>query len=109
MDDDGDGLIDCEDDDCQSNAISITPTTTADCTQDGSGAIELQVNGGMTPYSYQWADIAAPTAYWNFDNSTNDISEGNHHHHNLSDHRHRRRYHCYKVQDNGIDQQLLDY
>ena len=58
MDDDGDGLIDCEDDDCQSNAISITPTTTADCTQDGSGAIELQVNGGMTPYSYQWADIA---------------------------------------------------
>ena len=81
IDDDGDGLIDCDDPDCEANAISITPTTTADCLLDGSGAIELQINGGTTPYSYQWTDIAAPTAYWNFDNSTNDISEGNHHQH----------------------------
>ena len=79
IDDDGDGLIDCDDIDCQANAISITPTTTADCTQDGSGAIDLQVTGGSIPYTYQWTDIAPPTAYWNFDTTTNDISGQNHH------------------------------
>ena len=51
IDDDGDGQIDCDDDDCQANAISITPDITADCLLDGSGAIELQINGGTTPYS----------------------------------------------------------
>ena len=79
IDDDGDGQVDCEDEDCQATTISITPDVTVDCLQEGSGAIDLQIDGGTTPYSYQWEDIARPTAHWDFNNTTNDIGGGNHH------------------------------
>jgi len=73
IDDDGDGLIDCEDPDCQDIIVNSTPT----CQQ-----IDLTVSGGTAPYTYQWSDMSAPTAHWTFENTTDDIS-GNGNHQNL--------------------------
>lgn len=76
LDDDGDGLIDCEDPDC--GAINIT--LTEDCETQG---IDLTLSGGTAPYSFVWSDTPIPTAQWTFENSTNDVS-GNGHHENTA-------------------------
>ncbi|MEZ4954911.1 MAG: carbohydrate binding domain-containing protein [Saprospiraceae bacterium] len=76
IDDDGDGLIDCDDPEC--DAINVT--LSEDC---GTNGVGLTLSGGTAPYSYVWSDIPAPTAQWTFENSTNDVS-GNGHHENTA-------------------------
>jgi uncharacterized repeat protein (TIGR01451 family) len=68
IDDDGDGLMDCNDNVCK-------PTLTyaiADC-QAANADINLTVAGSTTPYNYRWSDMVAE-AIWAGNNSTNDVS-----------------------------------
>ena len=55
-DDDGDGLIDCLDPDCQvlitGSAVNVT------CAGAGNGAVNLNVRGGTGNYTYAWANGA---------------------------------------------------
>ncbi len=71
IDDDGDGLIDCDDPDC--NAVSFT--LQQDCPTAG---IDLTATGGTAPYSFIWDDMPLG-AHWTFENTTDDMSgNGNH-------------------------------
>lgn len=72
LDNDSDGLADCNDPDCKPTATyAIT-----DC-QAANADINLTVTGSTTPYAYRWSDMVAE-AIWAGNNSTNDIS-GNAH------------------------------
>lgn len=75
IDDDGDGLIDCDDPECQFTKLFAT-TTPVGCI-DG-GTIDLTTIGGVTPYHFEWNDMVSE-ANWTFENTTNDISLNNHH------------------------------
>jgi len=83
IDDDGDGLIDCADSDCENTGINTNADILADCANANTGEITLIAFGGNQPYTYCWSDIPDPTAHWNFENTTNDIS-GNMHHENTA-------------------------
>ncbi|MEK7257603.1 MAG: LamG domain-containing protein, partial [Bacteroidota bacterium] len=72
LDDDGDGLTDCADTECQP-AVSYA---IADC-QPTSADINLTVSGGNTPFSYRWSDMTEE-AIWAGNNSTNDVSGNGH-------------------------------
>ena len=53
LDNDGDGLTDCDDPDC---TYSISATTVDPvCEGDTNGSIDLTVNGGASPYAYNWS------------------------------------------------------
>ena len=76
MDDDGDGLVDCDDPDCNSS-ISATPTATSGNCNDPLGSIEV-IASGNAPFSYVWDDMA-PSGHWTFEKTTDDVSgNGNH-------------------------------
>lgn len=77
IDDDGDGLTDCEDPECQLTKLFATETPVG-CVN--GGTIDLTAFGGASPYHYEWSDMDAE-ANWTFENSTNDVS-GNAHHQN---------------------------
>jgi hypothetical protein len=72
IDDDGDGLMDCTDPNCQPSATAATVNcnaTTAD--------IDLTASG-ISPMSYRWSDMPAG-ALWYFNNNTNDASGNGRH------------------------------
>ena len=72
IDDDGDGLIDCADNDCSVVSVSLSE----DCLING---IDLTASGGTMPYTYTWSDMPTPNAHWTFENTTDDVSgNGNH-------------------------------
>ena len=52
IDNDGDGLTDCDDPDCgfALSAVTIDPV----CEGDLNGSIDLTVTGGDAPYAYSW-------------------------------------------------------
>lgn len=80
-DDDLDGLIDCEDDDCNGGSLTSYTVTDENCGS-GGGAIDLTPNSSDTPLSFQWSDMPI-TAHWNFEGSTDDVS-GNLNHANYT-------------------------
>ena len=54
IDDDGDGLVDCDDPDCE---LYPTGTPTAPICAGGSdGSIDVEVTGGKIPYAYNWSN-----------------------------------------------------
>ena len=77
IDDDDDGLIDSDDSDCCVNYNTNYSVMQENCGS-ANGAIDLQPTGAAGPYSFQWADMPE-TARWTFENTTNDISDNNHH------------------------------
>jgi choice-of-anchor A domain-containing protein len=77
IDDDGDGLIDCDDPDCTLN-LSLIPIDESCDGPGGDGAINAVISGGHTPYSAIWEDMA-PTARWSFENTTDDVTGNNNH------------------------------
>lgn len=76
LDDDGDGLTDCNDADCNPNVNFVVNQPT--CSGGSVGSIDLTVSGSTAPYSYLWGDML-PEARWNFENNTNDVSGNGHH------------------------------
>ncbi len=76
-DDDFDGLIDCADPDC-SNGMSGSFTVVDEGCGVANGSITMTPTGGDTPYSYRWSDMVE-TAWWTFENNTNDVSGNNYH------------------------------
>ncbi len=80
LDDDLDGLIDCDDDDCSgSNAISYF-VIDENCGS-GGGEIDLSIPSIDAPLSFVWSDMPL-TAHWTFEGTTDDIS-GNLNHANF--------------------------
>lgn len=77
VDDDGDGLIDCDDPDCKVN-LSLIPIDESCDGPGGDGAINAIISGGTAPYSAIWQDMV-PEARWTFENNTDDVSGNNHH------------------------------
>lgn len=73
IDDDGDGMIDCADSDCQ----PLITYAIANC-QSSTASIDLTVNGADMPFGYRWSDILAQ-AKWSFNNNTNDDTGNNFH------------------------------
>lgn len=73
IDDDGDGLIDCADSDCQ----PLITYAITNC-QSSTASIDLTVNGPNMPFGYRWSDILAQ-AKWSFNNNTSDDSGNNQH------------------------------
>ncbi len=76
LDDDADGLTDCNDGDCNPNISFVVNQPT--CSGGSVGSIDLTVSGSTAPYAYLWGDML-PEARWNFENNTNDVSGNGHH------------------------------
>lgn len=78
IDDDMDGLTDCDDPNCGSNSSDFQFNVMhATCGND-VGAIEITSFGNDAPYSYSWSDYPE-TAWWTFEDNPNDVSGNNHH------------------------------
>ena len=77
LDDDGDGLVDCDDPDC-ALSLSLVPYHAGCSGLTDDGAINAFTTGGATPYTYVWEDVM-PTARWDFENNTDDASGNNYH------------------------------
>ncbi|MEO1257864.1 MAG: LamG-like jellyroll fold domain-containing protein [Bacteroidota bacterium] len=81
LDDDLDGLVDCEDDDC-SGSMTTTYTVIDENCGSGGGEIDLTVPSIDAPLSYVWSDMPM-AAWWTFEGSTEDVS-GNLNHANYT-------------------------
>lgn len=51
IDDDGDGLVDCDDSDC---TFTINKTIEVNCVGNNDGSVDITVNGGEAPYFFDW-------------------------------------------------------
>lgn len=71
IDDDGDGLVDCDDPDCNSSLSASSTNTPGNC-NNPLGAIDVTTSGNA-PFSYVWNDMA-PNGHWTFEQTTDDIS-----------------------------------
>ncbi|GIV30859.1 MAG: hypothetical protein KatS3mg029_0210 [Saprospiraceae bacterium] len=78
-DDDFDGLTDCEDPDCGPVLVGNYTVTDENCGS-GGGAIDVEPQAGDLPLDFRWSDMPE-TAWWTFEQSTDDVS-GNVNHHN---------------------------
>lgn len=77
LDDDLDGLTDCEDPDCEQLSLSMTMTVVSCGSSPSDGSIDL-TSTGEQPLSFVWNDMT-PTAHYTFENTTDDLSgNGNH-------------------------------
>jgi uncharacterized repeat protein (TIGR01451 family) len=72
LDDDFDGLTDCEDDECGPVLVGNYFTTDENCGS-GGGAIDISPLAADLPLSYQWSDMSE-TAWWTFEETPNDVS-----------------------------------
>ncbi len=79
-DDDYDGLVDCEDDDC-SGSLATSYTVVDENCGSGGGEIDLTVVSTDAPFSFIWSDMPL-TANWTYEGSTDDVS-GNLNHSNI--------------------------
>ncbi|MEZ4961535.1 MAG: LamG-like jellyroll fold domain-containing protein [Saprospiraceae bacterium] len=79
IDDDNDGLVDCDDPDCSDNLAANYTTVNENCGS-GGGAIDLKPNTQDAPLSFTWSDMPM-TAWWTFEGTTDDVT-GNVHHEN---------------------------
>ncbi len=55
IDDDQDGLVDCDDPDCQTASTSVTSTDPSICNA-ANGTITLTFSGGLAPFNYLWTN-----------------------------------------------------
>jgi concanavalin A-like lectin/glucanase superfamily protein/PA14 domain-containing protein/Big-like domain-containing protein/parallel beta helix pectate lyase-like protein len=74
VDDDGDGLADCNDSDC--TPLINSSITHENCDEGGGGAIELTVMPEGEPFTFYWDDMVE-SAHWTFENNTTDASGNN--------------------------------
>ncbi|MFQ5447588.1 MAG: LamG-like jellyroll fold domain-containing protein, partial [Saprospiraceae bacterium] len=72
IDDDFDGLTDCEDDECGPILVGNYFITDENCGS-GGGAIDISPLAADLPLSYQWSDMPEK-AWWTFEESPNDVS-----------------------------------
>lgn len=77
LDDDFDGLTDCDDPDCSDGLTASYVVTNENCGS-GGGAIDLTSLSLDLPLSYVWSDMV-PTAWWTFEENLNDVSGNDHH------------------------------
>ena len=78
IDDDMDGLTDCEDPDCSSNEDNFSFNLSHAICGDDEGAIEIITPDSSAPYSFSWSDYPE-TAWWTFEKKPDDVSGNNHH------------------------------
>ncbi|MEZ4930904.1 MAG: LamG-like jellyroll fold domain-containing protein [Saprospiraceae bacterium] len=80
LDDDLDGLTDCEDDDCSGSMVTTYSVIDENCGS-GGGEIDLTVPSIDAPLSFVWSDMPI-NAHWTFEGTTDDVS-GNMNHANF--------------------------
>ena len=82
IDDDFDGLIDCEDDDCSSSTTYTYSVIDENCGS-GGGEIDLTIPSIDAPLAFTWSDMPI-TAWWTFEGTTDDVSGNLNHANNTS-------------------------
>ena len=81
LDDDLDGLFDCDDDDCSGSGAMTYSVIDENCGS-GGGQIDLTIPSVDAPLSFVWSDMPL-TAHWTFEGTTDDVS-GNLNHANFT-------------------------
>ncbi|GIV30874.1 MAG: hypothetical protein KatS3mg029_0225 [Saprospiraceae bacterium] len=76
IDDDNDGLIDCQDPDCADGMQVELLVQPASCGE-SFGSATVEMSGGDQPFSFRWSDLPE-TAMYTFENTLNDIAGSNH-------------------------------